>query len=261
MATDIQAIVDRVKNKEYAVQIEAKAAGAAAVPELGKLLQDPDEEVRLLAVHCLVATADPGAATPLGWALFDQDPQTAMAAAKGLHAVATAAQVPALLQAYDRQGESLVKREIALVLGRVAGPAGVPELKKRWENASDVGGREGLTAALARLGDDDARDAFTKALLGSSGPDRLRYLELAEYISQPWLLKPLGEVLDDTTAVLRVAVDARPDLIQALRACDIALVLIAKIGGATFSFAVTRAHNYSAGELAEARAFVKARTP
>ena len=48
MAIDPQALVLRVRSKDYAAQIDAKDAGAAAVPELVSLLQDPDEEVRLL---------------------------------------------------------------------------------------------------------------------------------------------------------------------------------------------------------------------
>lgn len=261
MAIDLQALVLRVQNKDYAAQNDAKNAGAAAVAELVKLLQDPDEEVRLLAVHCLVATGDPGAATGLAWALFDADDQVAMAAAKGLHAVATPAQAKALLRAYDRAGEPLVKREAALVLGRIATDADVPEMKARREKETDPDAKQGLTAALAKLGDPEARTAFEEGLDSSNGRGRLPWLELSEYIGQTWLLPALGRVLDDPTPVVRVAIDSRPDMIQALRACDVALVIIAQITGATFSFPVTRAQNFTPDQLDEARRFVGAQAP
>jgi HEAT repeat protein len=261
MAIDLQALVLRVRSKDYAAQIDAKDAGAAAVPELVSLLQDPDEEVRLLAVHCLVATGDPGAATGLGWALFDADDQVAMAAVKGLHAVATPAQAKALLRAYDKSGEPLVKREAALVLGRVAADADVPEMKARWEKEADPDAKQGLCAALAKLGDPEARAAFEEGLDGSNGRGRVPWLELSEYIGQTWLLPALGRVLDDPTPVIRVAIDTRPDMLQALRACDVALVVIAQITGATFSFPVTRSQNFTPDQIDEVQIFVEAQAP
>ncbi|MEZ4298381.1 MAG: HEAT repeat domain-containing protein [Polyangiaceae bacterium] len=261
MAQDIQAIVTRIKNKDYAVQNEAKKAGGAAVPDLAKLLSDPDEEVRQLAVYCLAATGDPAAAGPLGGALFDSDDQVAMGAARSLHPIADKVQVPTFLKAYDASGEPLVKKEIGMLLGRVGQPADMPEIKKRWEAEQEPAARLGILAGTARLGDEDAQDAFKEGLTGTTGPARLPWLEIAGYIGQPWLLRSLAEVLSDTTDVLRVAVDARPDLIQALRACDMALWLIVEIGGAKLSFPVTRAQNFKPAELAEADRWVKANAP
>lgn len=261
MTQDISSLLDLVQKKDYAATNVAASLGAAAVPGLSGLVRDPDEEIRHLAVYCLIETADPQAAAPLGWALFDADPQVAMTAAKGFSKVATPAHTPLLLQALDRSTEPLVKREIALVLGGVAAPADIPEIKKRWEKEADPDARQGLTAALAKLGDDDARTTFDKALRGTTGPARLRYMELAEWIHEPWLLPALTEILNDPTDILRVAVDARPDLIQALRACDLAVVLIADLTAATFTFPVTRAHNYTSSELDEVRASLSAGAP
>lgn len=258
---DIQTLVSRVRAKDYAVQTDAKTAGSAAVPDLTTLAHDADEEVRQLAVYCLSATGDPAAVQGLCWALSDSDAQVAMAAAKGLHGLVTPAHVPTLLQAYDRASEAIIRRELGLVLGEVTAPSDIPELQKRWRSEGNLEAKQGLTTTLSRLGDEDARDAFKEGLAASKGPSRSSYLELAESIAQPWLLEPLAEVLLDTSDVLRVAVDARPDLIQALRACDIALVLIANIGKVAFPFPVIRAKNYSAQELDAAAQWVKANAP
>lgn len=261
MSVDVTAIVQGVRNKDFAVQLLAKGAGAAPVPDLVRLLADRDPEVRQLAVYCLSETGDPSAADGLASALFDADEQVAMAAAKALHALASPQVASMLLQALDRAVDPMVRREVALVLGRVAGLPELAAMRQRWRAATPGEVKEGLTVALAGRGDDDARAEFERRLLASEGQDLLRWLQHAERVAGRWLLAPLGRILDDPTPVLRVGVDARPDLIQALRACDLALILIAKIANARFSFPVTRDHNYTDAELDEARQLVKAQTP
>lgn len=253
--------MDRVRNKDYAVQNEAKKAGGSAVAGLSGLLRDPDEEVRQLAVYCLSATGDTSAAGALSSAIFDSDPQVAMAAAKGLMDVATPADAPTLKKALGAQPDGLVRRQIALVLGRIASPADLPELKKQWEGELDGSAKQGLTAALSKMGDRDAQDAFKKALAGAIGVSRLPYLELAEYISQPWLLKPLKGVLSDRHDVVRIAVDGIDDMPQALRTCDLGVVLIAAIGGGRWSFQVLRNKNFTTQQLDEVAQWVDTHAP
>jgi hypothetical protein len=109
--------------------------------------------------------------------------------------------------------------------------------------------------SLARLNDDAAKSEFTRRL--QSSKERLRYLEYAQYIHAAWLLKPLQPILDDKSPMVRVGVDARPDLIQNLRACDLAVNLIYSISGRTFSFPVSSDVNYSDPQIAEVRTYVQ----
>ena len=256
-----QAIVRRIRAKDFAVQAAAASAGAAIVPSLAPLLADADEVVRELTVHCLAAVADPAAAPALAGALPDPDPQVAMAAARALEPVATPAEVPAVLRAYDREAQPLVRQQLGLVLGRCIEPGNLADIRRRWSGEPDAEARLGLTAALAKAGEHDARAMFCDGLRASAGQVRLRYLELAEYIGRDWLLPPLSDVLDDTTDLLRVAVDARPDLIQALRACDLAAWQIVRIGGASLAFMTDRPTNYTPEQLAAIRQFVRSRFP
>ena len=257
---DVATIVQRVLALDYTVQADVRAAGESAVAVLAPLLENPDEGIRLLAVHCLGATASAAATAELDRALVDADPQVAMAAAKNLHALVTNAQAATLGLALERAAEPQVRREIALLLGRVANAAQAAELAQRLEAETQPLARDGLVAALARLGHEGARETFSRALLASSGSDRMQSLELAAYIGQPWLLAPLAELLDDTGDLMRVAVDARPDLIQALRGCDLALALIARIGTPGFSFPVSPVRNYTAPQIDEARQFALRRS-
>ncbi|HEY7725130.1 MAG TPA: HEAT repeat domain-containing protein [Anaeromyxobacteraceae bacterium] len=254
---DVGAIVQGVREKDHAVQLAARGAGGAAVPALVPLLQDPDDEVRQLAVHCLAETGDPRAADGIAQALLDPEPEVALAAARALHRLATPPLAPGLLDALGRARDPLVRREIALVLGRVAGPDAAGALRDRLGREQAPEAAEGLLVALARLGDQEAQRAFEQRLLAARGLERRTWLEHAEYVARPWLVRPLEKLLGDTTPVLRVGVDARPDLIEALRVCDLALILIAALSGARFSFPVTRAKNYSAAEIDEARRLVK----
>jgi HEAT repeat protein len=260
MAASVQSIVAGVLAKDYAVQLRARGAGPGPVPELARLLGDPDPEVRLLAAYCLAETGDPSAGPALSSGIVDDDAQVAMASAKGLHAVASPPLAPSLVASLDRVHEPMVRREVALVLERIAQPPEIAAMKERWEGAAGLE-REGLTVALAARGDEDARKEFADRLVASSGDERLRWLESADRVGQPWLLRALAKVLGDPTPVLRVGVDARPDLIEALRACDLALVTIAKITQAKLSFPVTGAENYTPAQLDEARRAALAQAP
>lgn len=254
----IRAVVQGVRAKDYSVQPLARQTGGAAVDELAKLLRDPDAEVRELAVHCLDEAGGPRAGSALVSALEDADPQVAMAAAKALHRHVHPALQRRLIIAYDAQTESPVRREIALAFGRLAEQSPIPEeLVERYAKEPDEDAREGLLWALARFGHPEAREEFVARLEQSQGNERKRYLDGVMYLGQPWVLSALLPVLDDRTPVLRVGVDARPDLIDTLRACDLAVVLIAEIGKVEFSFPVSRAKNYSDAELAEVKAYLK----
>jgi HEAT repeat protein len=232
--------------------------GDAVADALAKLLRDSDAEVRELAVHCLDEAGGPRVGSPLVSALLDEDAQVAMAAARALHRHVFPALQGRLLGAYDAQPEGAVRREIALVFGRTAGKSAAPsELVERLRKEPDAEAREGLLWALARFGNPEAREEFVARLQGAQGAERKRYLDGVAYLGQPWVLKALLPLLDDGTPVLRVGVDARPDLIDSLRACDLAVVLIAEIAQAGFSFPVNRAKNYSEAELAEVRTYLR----
>ena len=74
-------------------------------------------------------------------------------------------------------------------------------------------------------------------------------------------MKPLAALLDDVSKVLRIGVDGRPEFPEYLRACDIAVNLIAELAPAKFSFVVNRLTNYSSGQLAEVKHFAAQYTP
>ena len=228
----------------------ARRIGAGAVPRLRALLDAPAFEVRELAVDCLAATMVEAAVPALVLALADPHVQVAMAAASGLESLGRPMHVPVLIDALDRPKHPLVRRALALVVGRVAGPGKIDALRARLDAESSPLAREGLVMALARLGDADARTRF----VDREGEDLEYWLEDADYLAGPWLLPTLGRLLDDQTPILWV--NGAAGQAYTLRACDLALVRIARITGHRFEFQGAGARSFSPGELDEARRFI-----
>jgi HEAT repeat protein len=258
----VRRIMEGVLEKDFAVQLLARGAGAAPVHELEFLVRNPDPVVRELAVYCLRETGDPSAVKGLVEAVLDPNVQVARTAARALYGFAGPSVVPSLLSAFDDVAEPKLRRELALVLGPIADPDELRAMKQRWETEGSDAAKEGLTIALAGRGDGDAQKEFEQRLLASTGRDeRLRWLENAERVGDRWLLPALGQILRDRSPVLRVAVDELPDPTESLRACDLALNLIAKITRAKFSFPVTGDQNYTDAQLQEALRIAKASSP
>jgi HEAT repeat protein len=248
-------LLSRVRAKDYTAPKVAKAAGEPAVAGLVSLLRDPDDEVRQIAVYCLDEIGGAEAAAALVSMLDDPDAVIGASAARALHHHPDPRIYRALLRVFDRPDPAIL-REIPLIIARMEPPVGTRELAARNAVEAVPEAKEGLVAALAKLGDPKAREDFAQRLRASSGPDRKRLLDLAELIHQPWLLKPLAAVLDDPSPMVRIGIDGRPELPDTLRACDIALVLIAEIAEARFTFPVNRATNYTPEQLAEVKAYV-----
>lgn len=253
----MQALVQSILDKDPRATLLVKKVGSAANSELQKLAQHKDQEVREIALLCLNETGGPDAAMTFVRSLRDEDSQVRAVALRGLQRDPDLAVYPALLQTYDNSADSYVRQQIPLIIGRMRGSIDVQELKQRYKAEKDSAAQEGGIVASARLNDKEAQTEFIKRLHASQARVRARYLEYCEYIHAPWLLKPLLPILDDKTPMVRVGVDARPDLIESLRACDLAINLIAAISGRKFSFAINRATNYNDTQLTEVRRYVQ----
>ena len=266
MTVDVQLIVQGVKKRDYTVQDLAAKAGATAVPALTELLADADARVRKLAVYCLRETNDASAARPLISATLDVDVQVAMTAAQALLLLASSALAPEVQRAFDRSTKPDVQRQLGLVLARIADPADLVGMKKSWKTVNGTA-KEGLTVALAKHGDIDAQQEMIRQLEQAKATDsdetlrKSQWLEYAASVSQPWLLPVLGKLLRDHEPLVYVGIDVFPDQTQHLRTCDLALLIVAKITGAKFSFTLKPARNFTSAQLNEAAGVIKSRGP
>ena len=251
-------ISDLALQKERMSILKARAAGPSALPELLALARNADGEVREIALYGLDEVADRRASPAFVAALLDPEPMVRGVAMRALLKRPDPAVYAELLDAYDQSPEPVVRHNVALILGRLgAPPVDLDELGKRHEAEADPFAQEGLVVALAKLGDEGARDRFVELLHASRGRDRGRFLEHGSYLAERWLLPALAPLLDDLTPLLRIGVDGLPGP-EYLRACDMALNLAARISAWGFSFPIDGATNYSAGALAEVRHFLEA---
>jgi HEAT repeat protein len=258
-AAPVSALVQKVMAKSRDAIGEARAAGAAASPALLPLVRSEDAEIRELAMWCLAESGGPGAQEALVRGMLDESPGVRAAAMGGVQKGLGPAMAPGLLEALEKSPEPLVRRHAALFLGRIPG-TGTQRIRGAYQAEKEGGAKEGELAALARLGDAEARRAFAARLQESSGPDRIRMVELAEYLAAPWLLPSLAPLLDDWTPAVRIGADGLPGP-EYLRVCDVAVNLMASVTGQAFSFEVGPRRNYPAAAIDEVRAALKKLPP
>lgn len=249
-------LTDRIlaQDIEGALQ-ETARRGPAAADELVALMGHAEPEVRALAVECLTGSGSPIAARVLVRALPDPELQVSSAAANALWTLATPDLAPDLLVAFDATPDWMVRRRLALLLGKLEGWA-PPLLRKRVEKEPHAAVREAMIVALARRGEPAARAEFAR-WLGEAGPaDSPRLLEHAQYLAQPWVLHPLLPLLDDWTPALRLVEGAQGP--SHLRVCDRVVDLVSEISGQKFAGAPKPLTNYDLAVIDEVKAFLAA---
>src|SRR5262249_8671278 len=152
--------------------------------------------------------------------------------------------------------------EVVHLLGRING-ANVNDLRQICQSEESPEALQGCLTTLAKLGGRSAQAEFLKRLQQAKGPELKDLLEEVEYIKQLWALRGLIPVLSDKTPLAETgtchiseesdqpASVPEDQIAKYLRACDIAVNLIAKIAGPKFSFPVNGLKNYTDPQLAE----------
>ncbi len=248
-------LIAQVRAADPMSVITARADGPGAAADLVPLTHDADPQVREIALLCLAETGGPPAVPAFLASLGDGEPVVRATALRGLTRRAAAGDVPAMLAALRRVEDPGTRADLVLQVARLGTPADRPALADRCAGWHDAESTTACVTALAWLGDDAARRDFTNRLIASRDRTRARYLEYAGQIHAAWLLPALAAVLADTEPVRWIGVDGGPPP-ETLRACDVAVNLIASITGHRFRFPVAPDRNYSAAEIAEVRTFV-----
>ena len=250
-------LAERVKAKDMTATLAAREAGASGSSSLVRLASDADPEVRELTLLCLDEMGGPEAERMFSVALMDPHGQVRSAAMRGARHHSTAASVPALLNAFDYSGEAVVRENVLLTLGGIPG-APASDVRRRWEREKDEAVRDAGLAALARLGDVEARQIFVERVKAAAGAARGRWLELCEYAQAEWALGALLEYLDDTSDSLRIGADNYAQCPMYLRVCDRAVNLAARLSRREFRFRVAPNVQYSPSQIQEVRDFLRA---
>ena len=250
-------LTEKVLAKDPTATLLAKQIGPSAAASLKPLAKNEDPVVREIALRSMEQSGGEGIAEVFAEALVDESPSVKSAALSGLEAHLSPSVYGQLLNAFDQLGDSPeVQRYVALLLGRVE-TANPKDLQQRYRQENNPIVNEGLVAALAKLGDANAQRKFADGVEKSRDRERKRYIDDAAYIDQPWAARSLAPVLLDKTDMLRIGVDGLPGAVpEYLRACDLAVNVIAKITKANFTFPVNGRTNYTDAQLSEVRQFL-----
>lgn len=232
----------------------ARALGAEALPRLRALAEGlPSADGRELAVHC-VGALDARAEADLAAALGDPAGAVRFAALRALEGRATSASGRALRASLEGSGGPGERFLAAKLLGPLREAVSDARLGELLEDEVEPWVRRGLTLALARRGDPDARRAYVATLREPSGweaqvDDHLPYLLAAP--DAAWLVPALASLLDDRGVARWLGHGAEPEY---LRICDVAAEHLGRLLGVP----VEPGRRASPEELARARAAARA---
>ena len=252
-------LIQKVLNKEPSSANLAREIGEAAAPRLIPLAVHDDPVVRMIALGALVQTGGSGLEDVFINALSDESPTVSVEGVRGLQPRISLAIYAKLLEAYDKVEDPARRQDIALMLGRIS-EAKPADLRERLEKEVDLFAKEGLTTALAKLGDKQAQADFLKMLESAKGRDVPRFLTHVEYIGKDWAMAGTRRILGDKTPVIRIAADddLPGESPEYLRACDLVVNMVARLKAAKFTFVVNGKKNYSDAELREVREYLSA---
>ena len=253
---DMETLKSQVLEKDPEAALRARQLGRKVASLLEELSKNQDSGVRRVALNCFREIGGPEAVKAFLRGLADEDPQTAGSAANGFDRHFAPGHAAELLATYDKAPDPLARKEIGLFLGR-SSEVDLREFRKRRDVERDPMAIEGVVSGLARLGEKESQEDFVRRLQASKEWERQRYLELAGYIGQPWLLKPLLPILDDKNALVTYGADARPQDMITLRSCDFAVTLVAAISKRKFSFPISERRSYKDPDIDEVRTFLK----
>jgi hypothetical protein len=255
----MQNLIEQVLEKKPAAALTAKQIGPSANLELIKLTRNDDAKVRRIAVYCLNETGGADAAVAFARLTLDDDSQVRAAALEGLARHPGDIVPQTLLEAFDQSRDAYARQQLMMIAAKVPGVS-TAEIQKRYEPEKDQEVKEGLVVAMAHRDDPAGQAEFIRNLHAAKDRDLARYLEYAGEIKAKWLLPALLPILDDKTPLVRIGVDGLPRGRQPehLRACDIAVNLVAEISGHRFSFRVVGNVNYTDEQIAEVKAFLSA---
>ena len=246
-----------IKTRNWsAVQLSGQS-GPSIVPALEPYLQNSDEVIRLLAVDCIGAAGGPQAPRLLIRALADTNEQVRNDAVNALHHNLQPGHESELLAAWDanRARDTYLRQQIPMILGLMHANQRIADLKARLgaDPRQDV--KDGIIAALAKLGDAPSRDTFGVMLRDARGKRTADLIELVKYLDEPWVIPYLVPVLQRRD----IAIDLSTHRKQLMRReCDLAVDEVIRISKAHFSFAVDTTAQYSEAQINEVLRYAQA---
>jgi hypothetical protein len=243
-------LVNRILDQDPSSILLARQVGSLAGESVKPLITHNDSVVRQIAIYSAYEAGVTDLSVILVHSLTDDAPSVRSAALVVLKKRPDGNIYQDLLQVYPDVRDQDDRQQIALLIGETPG-AQIGDLIKLRDTEADPTARKGLVVALAKLGHIPSQDEFLDSL---DGKGLRRNLEHAEYIGQHWLLPSLLRILSNKAPLIFIG-NPHASLPGPgnLRACDIAVDLIAQITKARFSFPIDNPTNYTDSQLQEVK--------
>lgn len=254
VSVDALNLKQRVLAKDWEAVEEARKVGPGGAAALSDVIVSPDPEVRRLAFTVLGEMAGDRAATMLIAGIDDPDLNVRTMAMAGLDRAATPAVKAPLEALLPRSADELVRSRVALLLGRVGDAGTIAALAAHEKVEGDPGVAASLALAQARLGDPKHRGEVIAELRSPSARARHEALKKLVYLGDPGLLHHALPLAGDAAGVLNIAPSHAPPLM--MRVMDVVVNVTAEVTGHRFSFEATQKRLYTPAEIAEVTAFI-----
>jgi len=257
--TEIHAMADLeklIRQQDWNAVDVAKAEGARCIPRLEPFLTDAEPNIRVLAVDSLGAIGGPRAQELLVRALSDRYEQVRANALAALHDNPPTGRETELGQAFDRTTKDpFARQQIAMILGRLPGPAALGELTNRVNSDPSIEVQDGIVSGRAKLGDTEGREQFAVLLRDARGLRAGQFMDFIRYEDDAWILPLLSLWIDRKEVAQRLSTHVSA---VERRTCDLAVDETLRLTANKQAFTVKPkpAAQYTDAELREIRDFL-----
>lgn len=247
---DLQTLVNQVKEKRPEAQVTASRLGLKGTAVLIPLTEDPDPEVRNMALICLGITGGGEVSKVALKKLKDEDDQVVAQALQVLYKHPPVGMEKELVDAYKTAEES-VREDLPLIAGRLAPHVDPSPWREFWQQEKKGEIKKSLLLALSRMGDEQARREFVKQLLSSQGAETLKWIDHCRYMEHPWIVPHLLPLFNRQEVVVYLTPDLKNK--RPMRLVDFVIPVVVELTGAKVSFPVKRTDPFTPEEIEQVR--------
>jgi HEAT repeat protein len=230
----------------------ARRLGKAAIPTLLKRFQSERTRERALVVECFGELKGDEAVRVLVQALQDPEADVWNTALDLLHKTNSPMAIGPLTDLLSQSPQARVRGEIARILGGMGAMSALPAIRAQAQKERDPETAHKMDLAMARLGDEPARERVAAGLLSSSPRIRYQAIGELEYVGDPRLISKLKPLLNDETRVINIGVEQWPVW---HRVCDRAVEVIVALSGKTLPFP-TGKRTYTKEQIQQVRELI-----
>ncbi len=248
---DLQTLVNQVKEKRPEAQGTASRLGQQGTAVLVPLTDDPDPEVRNMALICLAITGGGQASETALKKLKDEDAQVVAQALQVLSKHPPFGMEKELLEIYRTAQDETIKEDLPLIAGRMSPQIDPAPWKEFWKRETNEEVKKSLLTALARMGDEQARQEFVKQMLASQGTETLNWIEQCKYMENPWIVPHMLPWFNRQEVVVYLTPDLKNK--RPMRVVDFVIPAVIELTGAQVSFPVKRTDPFTPEEIEQVR--------